>query len=90
MESLRAYLNGLELEEQRRFAALCGTTLGYLRKAISTDPRLSPAICAQAEVHSGGAVTRIDLRPSDWHRIWPELIGTPGAPPVLSEERAHG
>jgi DNA-binding transcriptional regulator YdaS (Cro superfamily) len=25
-------------------------------------------------------VRRWDLRPDDWHRIWPELIGTEGAP----------
>lgn len=33
-----------------------------------------------------------DLRPDDWHRIWPELIGTEGAPPVASEagEVGHG
>lgn len=32
------------------------------------------------------------LRPDDWHRIWPELIGTEGAPTVAAEtgEAAHG
>ena len=29
-----------------------------------------------------GHVRRWDLRPDDWHRIWPELIGTEGAPAV--------
>ena len=29
---------------------------------------------------SGGTVKRWDLRPDDWHRIWPELIGADGAP----------
>ena len=28
------------------------------------------------------AVRRWDLRPRDWHLIWPELVGTAGAPPV--------
>jgi DNA-binding transcriptional regulator YdaS (Cro superfamily) len=27
-------------------------------------------------------VRRWDLRPDDWHLIWPELIGTEGAPDV--------
>ncbi len=30
-----------------------------------------------------------DLRPSDWHQIWPALIGAEGAPPVPgSDEEA--
>ena len=27
-------------------------------------------------------VRRWDLRPDDWHRIWPELIGSEGAPAI--------
>jgi hypothetical protein len=30
-------------------------------------------------------VARWDLRPDDWHRIWPELIGAEGAPPLPVE-----
>ena len=33
-------------------------------------------------------VRRWDLRPDDWHRIWPELIGADGAPAV-AHEAAH-
>ena len=29
--------------------------------------------CAAIEQATNGAVTRQDLRPSDWHKIWPEL-----------------
>lgn len=29
--------------------------------------------CVQIEQATKGAVTRQDLRPNDWHRIWPEL-----------------
>lgn len=35
-----------------------------------------------AMVASKLGVAYWDLRPADWHRIWPELIGTPGAPAV--------
>jgi DNA-binding transcriptional regulator YdaS (Cro superfamily) len=33
-------------------------------------------------------VRRWDLRPKDWYLIWPELIGTEGAPdvPAIAEE----
>ena len=30
--------------------------------------------CAQLEVITGGAVTRLEMRPEDWHLIWPELV----------------
>ena len=30
--------------------------------------------CTAIEKATGGAVTRRELRPDDWHRIWPELI----------------
>ena len=42
--------------------------------------RLAPAL------HSLGVVARWDLRPDDWHRIWPELVGMDGAPPVPEAE----
>ncbi len=29
--------------------------------------------CAAIEMVTGGAVTRRELRPDDWQRIWPEL-----------------
>ena len=29
--------------------------------------------CPEIERITDGAVTRMDLRPDDWHRIWPEL-----------------
>lgn len=38
--------------------------------------------CIPIERATDGAVTRWDLRPDDWYRIWPELIGAEGAPPV--------
>lgn len=33
--------------------------------------------CAEIERATGGAVTRRDLRPDDWQRIWPELADAP-------------
>lgn len=42
--------------------------------------------CTAIEKAADGAVRRWDLRPDDWHRIWPELVGSDGAPRV--QERA--
>ena len=35
--------------------------------------------CAAIEEATGRAVTRKDLRPDDWLRIWPELAEQPSA-----------
>lgn len=35
--------------------------------------------CVPIERETNGAVTRKDLRPNDWHEIWPELATTPPA-----------
>lgn len=46
----------------------------------------SPENCTAIEQATERAVMRWDLRPDDWHRIWPELIGAPGAPATQAEE----
>lgn len=73
MEELRIYLNALSLDEQRSFALLCGTSIGYLRKALSKNHELGPALCVLIEEASRGVVTRKNLHPGDWASIWPEL-----------------
>lgn len=42
--------------------------------------------CVAIERATGGTVRRWDLRPQDWHLIWPELIGAEGAPKVVKAE----
>ncbi|WP_013123603.1 transcriptional regulator [Thiomonas delicata] len=36
------------------------------------------------------AVRRWDLRPNDWHLIWPELVRAPGAPAVTESAPGAG
>lgn len=71
METLRAYLATLSPDEQSTYAASCGTTIGYLRKALSTKPRLDGALVRLLDEQSGGAVDRTDLRPDIWPRSQP-------------------
>jgi len=73
MNELRFYLNSLSPDEQKDFAAQCGTTIGYLRKALSKNHELGAALCVLIEKASSGAVTRKHLHPGDWTSIWPEL-----------------
>ena len=40
------------------------------------------------EKASSQSVMRWDLRPLDWHKHWPELIGKPGAPELATPTTA--
>jgi DNA-binding transcriptional regulator YdaS (Cro superfamily) len=74
MSKLLSYLNGLPKDERARYISACGTSESYLRKAMSIGQQLGSELCVKLEVHSQRAVTRKDLRPSDWQSIWPELV----------------
>ncbi|WP_186079314.1 transcriptional regulator [Burkholderia gladioli] len=67
MDKLLALLNSLAPADQRGFAHRCGTTVGYLRKAISTGQQLGESLCINIDRESGGLVRCEDLAPSvDW------------------------
>lgn len=47
------------------------------------DPRPVPIErCVPIERATNSAVMRWDLRPDDWHAIWPELVTVKGSPDV--------
>ena len=69
------------------------SALGVGQSAVSNwrarGTTLNAAHCLAIERATAGAVTRRDLRPEDWHLIWPDLVGTDGAPediPLNKEE----
>ncbi|AVZ83503.1 Cro/Cl family transcriptional regulator [Edwardsiella ictaluri] len=74
MNELRIYLNGLSQIDQASFVSRCGTSIGYLRKAISTNQTLGAELSVLIEKESGGVVTRQHLHPEKWASIWPELL----------------
>lgn len=81
------YLNSLPVAEQSSFAQRCGTTVGYLRKAVSVGQLLKVVVCVSIERETHGQVTRKDLRPDDWQSIWPELAQTnPNTTPALTHQ----
>jgi DNA-binding transcriptional regulator YdaS (Cro superfamily) len=66
-EALRTYLNSLEVEEQVAYAERCDTSLGYLRKALSTKERIAESTAIALDRESGGAVPVESVRPDvDW------------------------
>jgi DNA-binding transcriptional regulator YdaS (Cro superfamily) len=65
--NLRAYLNSIPIAEQREFAARCGTTLGYMRKAITKRQRFDARLCVSVDRESKGLVPVEETRPDvDW------------------------
>jgi DNA-binding transcriptional regulator YdaS (Cro superfamily) len=86
---LKTYLKSLGDDDAReRFAKDCGTTWGHMRNSSYGLRALAPEVCVLAERLSDRAVRRWELRPDDWHLIWPELIGAPGAPKVAKQAKA--
>lgn len=69
-----------------KIAAALGVSLSYLSQMAVPDASISPLRCVLIERATGGQVMRWDSRPNDWHLIWPELIGSDGAPPVSEVE----
>ncbi|WP_136419954.1 YdaS family helix-turn-helix protein [Herbaspirillum sp. ST 5-3] len=70
METLRIYLNSLRKEQRTRYVTACGTTEGYLRKAISINQQIGADLCIALERESSGAVPCESLRPDvDWAYI---------------------
>lgn len=60
----------------------------FLSQMASGERAITPERAARIEVLTDREVMRWDSRPSDWHEIWPELIGANGAPPVPSSTTA--
>lgn len=80
------------LKEERgrmaEVAAKANVSVAFLSQ-IANGVRGTPAERgADIERACDFAVRRWDLRPDDWHRIWPELMGADGAPPVPVPEPA--
>lgn len=63
-------------------AAELGMNPSYLSQMAHGHRPVPPALAAGIERATGGAVRRWDLRPDDWHRIWPEIVSADGAPPL--------
>ncbi len=72
-------------------AKTAGVSEQYLYQCLSGRRRMDAAEAVRLEQVSGGRLKRWLLRSADWHLIWPELIGTEGAPtiPVTQPEEAR-
>lgn len=78
--------------ERGRQAALCrqiGLHAPDLSRWASGSRPVPIEHCPRIERATGGAVTRRELRPHDWHLIWPELV-TKKHPAPTTEPAAAG
>ena len=73
--------------QQEAFAENAGTSISYLRKAISIDQRIGEGLCIRIERASDGAVKVEDLRP-DLAEAWAYIRGTGPAKPQSMESAA--
>lgn len=78
---LSQFLRG-ERGRTMRTARRAGIAQGWLSQMASGLRPVPPELCWSIEQACDGAVRRWDLRAEDWHRIWPELVGSAGAPAV--------
>jgi len=63
MHPLRTYLKTLSWDEQCDYAKRAGTTINYLRKALSTGQRFGGVIARGLDEASNGVVSKNALRP---------------------------
>lgn len=77
---LKTYLSGLSQEDRESMAVAAGTTYGHMRNVSYGTRPAAPELAVAIERETNGAVMRWDLRPDDWHLIWPELKKRKDAP----------
>lgn len=69
---------------QASLASRLGVKQQHVWNWLNRGGFVPPEHCASIEQATSGAVTRRELRPDDWHRIWPELV-TPEHPAPVKQ-----
>jgi DNA-binding transcriptional regulator YdaS (Cro superfamily) len=67
------YIQSKPIGEIRRLANAIGAFEPDVSRWVSGKRPVPIWRCAAIEKFTCGDVSRKDLRPDDWHRIWPEL-----------------
>ncbi|CAM3698197.1 transcriptional regulator [Xenorhabdus thuongxuanensis] len=70
---LNDYISTLKRGEAKRLAEKLGVSSSYLSQMAHGHAPVPPARCFDIEKATDGKVTRQDLRPHDWQKIWPEM-----------------
>ena len=83
---LSAYIKRFSPTERAAFAVRVGTTVGHMNNVAYEQRVASAALARQIAIETGGDVPVWELRPKDWHLIWPEQAGAEGAPAVPADQ----
>jgi DNA-binding transcriptional regulator YdaS (Cro superfamily) len=70
---LKTYITSGERGIAKSLAATLGVSPSYLSQMASGHAPISPERAVQIEEATQKAVSRKDLYPDNWERIWPEL-----------------
>lgn len=77
-QSHAALLRAIDIAgSQSALARLLGKKQPHIYKWLMSPNGVSPEHCVDIERRLEGLVTRKDLRPEDWQRIWPEMRFVP-------------
>ncbi len=60
---------------QRELAGKLLITPVLISQWANESRPVPPERCVEIEIATDGVVSRRDLRPNDWMRLWPELAG---------------
>ncbi|MBC8730016.1 transcriptional regulator [Paraburkholderia sp. UCT2] len=80
--NLKEYIAGSKRGTAKRLAESLGISQSYLSQMAAGQSPISQERCFVIEQVTSGMVMRWDLKPSNWHKLWPELAGAPGSPPI--------
>ncbi len=73
---------------RKEIAALYGSDERYLYQCLTGRRDMGPAEAMRLETATKGELRRWDLCQHTWYLIWPDLVGTDGAPrPGASAKR---
>lgn len=70
---LKEYLSARR-GEQMRIAKILGVSPSQMSQMVNGTCHISNKRCVVIEELTSGSVSRKDLKPDDWHSIWPELV----------------
>lgn len=84
----KPFFFGLSPAERESFARKCETSVGHLQNVAYGFRPASAELAVLIERNSKKRVTRVDLFPDRFSRIWPELVKSRKAKPTT--EAAHG
>ncbi|HGJ5874374.1 transcriptional regulator [Arsenophonus apicola] len=70
---LNEYIASLKHGEAKLLAQKLGVSSSYLSQMAHGYAPVPPTRCFAIENATNGRVTRPELRPHDWQKIWPEM-----------------